>query len=257
MTELVGTSQEESGPVTLPAMLAPQEAAWHALMDLHERLPENWTLVGGQMVHLHCAERDVSPERPTDDADTVLDVRASSDMLDRFTSALVDMGFKPATSGDGLQHRWHRDDGAQIDVLLPDGIGERASSRRGAGGAPTLETPGGSQALARSRSIEVTVAGRTGHVRRPDLVGALVMKAAAHGTTREGDSAKGRHRRDFVTLAGMVSARDFRDTDLRPKDRKRLRTIVAAVRRDRATMLSMEGAERALSRVERAAGLGP
>lgn len=42
-------------------MLAGQTASWHALLDLYERHPEGWTLVGGQMVHLHCAERDYSP----------------------------------------------------------------------------------------------------------------------------------------------------------------------------------------------------
>ena len=44
--------------IVLPPMLAAQTASWHALMDLYGRHPEGWTLVGGQMVHLHCAERD-------------------------------------------------------------------------------------------------------------------------------------------------------------------------------------------------------
>lgn len=47
--------------IVLPPMLAGQTASWHALLDLYERHPEGWTLVGGQMVHLHCAERDYSP----------------------------------------------------------------------------------------------------------------------------------------------------------------------------------------------------
>jgi hypothetical protein len=242
-------------PIALPAMVGPQAAAWHALMDLHEKMPEHWTLVGGQMVHLHCAEHGISPERPTEDADTVLDVRASNDMLAQFTGALSDLGFTPDTSGEGLQHRWVRaDDAAQIDVLLPDGIGPRAASRHGIGGAPTLETPGGSQALTRSESIEVTVGERTGRVRRPNLVGALIMKAAAH-TTADSDTAKGRHRRDFLTLSSLVAARDFRTAALRPKDRKRLRTMVEAVRRDQAAMIAAPDSERVLVRVERGAGL--
>ena len=171
-------------PILLPAMTGAQFASWHALMDMHERLPDLWTLVGGQMVHLHCAEHGVSPERPT---------------------------------------------------------------------APTLETPGGSQALARSESVRVTVEGRTGRVRRPNLVGAHVMKAAAH--TVAGDAGKARHRRDFVTLSGLVGARDFRDAGLRPKDRQRLRAIVAASRSDRSVMLGQPDAERHLVRIERAADL--
>ncbi len=243
-----------SEPILLPAMTGAQFASWHALMDLHERLPDLWTLVGGQMVHLHCAEHGVIPERPTEDADTVLDVRAAGDILVQFTGALADLRFKPDTSGEGLQHRWKRPvDGAQIDVLLPDGVGRRAVARHGVGGAPTLETPGGSQALARSESVRVTVEGRTGGVRRPNLVGALVMKAAAH--TVAGDAGKARHRRDFVTLSGLVGARDFRDAGLRPKDRQRLRAIVAASRSDRSVMLGQPDAERHLVRVERAADL--
>lgn len=241
-------------PVVLPTMTGAQAASWHALMDLHKRLPDHWTLVGGQMVHLLCAERGISPERPTEDADTVLDVRAAHDLLSRFTSVLAQLGFNPDISGEGLQHRWRRPaDGAQIDVLLPDGVGQRAAARQGIGGAPTLETPGGSQALARSESVTVTIEGRTGEVRRPNLIGALVMKAAAHEAV--GDAAKGRHRRDFVTLSGLIAARDVRGEDVRPKDRQRLRAMIASIRNDQSLMLGEPNAELYLKRVERAAGL--
>jgi len=130
----------------MPVMSADQEAAWNALLDLHERMPRHWTLVGGQMVHLWCAERGWPQPRPTDDADTVVDVRADPQALTTFTSALLDLGFTPEISGDGVQHRWVRERGgaaAQIDVLLPDGVGERSRDRVGAGGAPTLSTDGG------------------------------------------------------------------------------------------------------------------
>jgi len=62
--------------VQLPPMLDRQRDAWWALLDLHERMPSGWALIGGQMVHLHCAERGTSPMRPTDDADVGIDVRA-------------------------------------------------------------------------------------------------------------------------------------------------------------------------------------
>src|SRR6187402_1159576 len=78
-----------TGPIALPAMTGAKAASWHALMDLHERLPNHWTLVGGQMVHLHCAERRVSPERPTDDLDAVVDLRADPDSLFKFTKTLM------------------------------------------------------------------------------------------------------------------------------------------------------------------------
>lgn len=243
------TDQTQSGSaIPLPVMSTAQTAAWHALMDIHDRLDHGWTLVGGQLVHLHCAERGAFPQRPTDDADTVVDVRARPDMLLAFTRALRDFGFKPATSGDGLQHRWTHG-AAQIDVLIPDGVGERARARRGAGGAPTLETPGGSQALNRTQSVRVAAEGRVGSVRRPDLVGSLVMKAAAN--TAVGDGAKSRHRTDFVTLCALIAARDFRTATLNAKDRKRLSDMVAACRLD-AVAMSVEEAEKALALVLRA-----
>jgi len=197
--------------IVLPAMSQPQTASWHGVMDLHERLDYGWTLVGGQMVHLQCAERDYAAPRPTDDVDTV------------------------------------------IDVLLPDGIGERAASRTGATGSPTIAAPGGTQALDRSESVPVSVEGHEGFVRRPTIVGALVMKAAAH--TAVSDPAKGRHRFDFATLAALVAARDFRDVSLSKKDRRRLSDMLAATRADLAVMSGLSDVEESLNRLERAAKL--
>lgn len=219
--------------VVMPPMSAAQAASWTALMDVQQMVPSGWTLLGGQLVHLHCAERGATPERPTDDVDAVLDVRTVPTMLDTFTRALAELGFEPDTSGDGLQHRWRLGQ-AQIDVLLPDGVGERAAARRGAKGAPTLETPGGSQALTRTEPVTVQVEGRVGIALRPTLVGALVIKAAAH--TSVGDAGKGRHRRDFIVLAGLLSRRDIPSAMLRAKERHCLRSMVAACRADEQAM---------------------
>ena len=82
-------------PVELPAMNEAQTQSWHALMDLYERVDSNWALIGGQLVHLHCAERGVSPTRPTNDVDTVVNIRASPTMLVTFTGALGRYGLHP------------------------------------------------------------------------------------------------------------------------------------------------------------------
>lgn len=139
--------------IVLPAMPPEQTASWLGLLDLHENLPDGWTLIGGQLVHLHCAERGQFPVRPTNDADAVIDVRADPMMLATFTGALSDLGFtSTGNSAEGLQHRWGRGD-ASIDVLLPDGIGERARLRHGVTGSPTLSTAGGTQALQPPRPL--------------------------------------------------------------------------------------------------------
>ncbi|WP_406829454.1 hypothetical protein ABEG17_10640 [Pedococcus sp. KACC 23699] len=62
-------------PVELPVMNVAQRQSWHALMELYQRISSNWALIGGQLVHLHCAERGVSPTRPTNDADAVVGSR--------------------------------------------------------------------------------------------------------------------------------------------------------------------------------------
>jgi hypothetical protein len=238
----------------MPDMPREQTASWLGLLDLYDRLNYGWTLIGGQLVHLHCAERGQVPVRPTHDADTVVDVRADPAILHTFTSVLTDLGFRSAgITAEGHQHRWVRGDDASIDVLLPEGVGVRASERRGVTGSPTLATEGGTQALQRSETVPVTVAGRDGFVLRPNLVGALVAKAAAH--TNPGDRDTRRHRRDFVALAGLIAASDFVGEELNNTDRRRLRTIIAAIAADRELLLEMPDATDAIVRLKVAAKL--
>lgn len=57
---------------------------------------------------------------------------------------------------------------------------------------------------------------------RPNLVAALIAKAAARTEIASGP-ASARHCDDVVVvLANLISARDFRDTELTTKDRTRL-----------------------------------
>ncbi len=239
--------------IVMPAMPPEQTASWLGVLDLYDHLGEGWTLIGGQLVHLYCAERGQFPVRPTNDVDAVIDVRADPNMLRTFTSALTGIGFTSAgISAEGRQHRWVRGQ-ASIDVLLPDGVGQRASERQGVTGSPTLPTAGGTQALQRSEVVAVTVGGREGSVWRPNLVGALVVKAAAHGNA--GDPGVARHRRDFVVLAGLVTTADFANEQLTRKDRQRLRLIVTAIKNDRELLLEIPGATAVIERLKVAAEL--
>lgn len=147
--------------ILMPAMSREQEASWHGLLDLNERLPAHWTLIGGQLVHLQCAERDFTPRRPTPDIDTVLDVKANPQILLAFTGALLDLGFRSAgPTADDKEHRFLRGD-ATIDVLIPDNVGNRLPAHKGATGSMTIQTPGGIQALRRTDVVDVEVAGRS------------------------------------------------------------------------------------------------
>ncbi len=64
--------------VELPPLIGQQAAAWTALMLLAPDLGTQWTLIGGQMVLLHQAERQgrsTSGMRLTTDLDVVVNLR--------------------------------------------------------------------------------------------------------------------------------------------------------------------------------------
>jgi hypothetical protein len=78
-----------------------------------------------------------------------------------------------------------------------------------------------------------------------------VVKAAAH--TNVGDQDPRRHRRDFLVLAGLITAGDFASVQLTKKDRQRLRGIVTAIEADRQLVLETPGAAEAIARLRLAA----
>lgn len=88
--------------------------------------------------------------------------------------------------GVGLQHEKDAVTGpgkVSIDILAPEGPGKGTSTKT-VGGARTVQAPGGSQALSRSDLVEVAIVEnsevvRSGRVRRPSLLAAIVAKAAA------------------------------------------------------------------------------
>lgn len=120
-------------------------------------------------------------------------------------------------------------------------------------GRPSLPTEGGTQALRRSETMAVVVEGRDGFVCRPNLVGALVVKAAAHGNPS--DPARRRHRQDFVVLAGLLTAEDFAAEKVSATDRRRLRAIVSSVMADQELLLEIPDAQIAINRLTTAAEL--
>lgn len=229
----------------MPAMAEAQEAAWHALLELHDRHPNGWAIVGGQLVHLHCAERGYEPPRPTEDADAVVDARVP-EVLGAVTGALRDMEFEADPSADGVQHRWRRGP-AVIDVLIPEGTGERTASKRSASGFPTVSAPGGTQALRRSETVTLQVGDRIGRIARPNLVGAMVIKAAARLETT--GTGRDRHCYDFAVLGAMLGAVDLRAEELNKKDRRRLREMVEKTRATKGAMDGAPGSGPALERL--------
>jgi hypothetical protein len=188
--------------IDLPPLGALDSALWDALLDIADKMPSGWTLIGGQMVLLHGLEKGRVPPRVSDDLDLVVDVRVRPHVLAPMVAALVNLGFETTgVSADGVAQRFVRGD-VGVDLLAPDGVGERTDLRT-VGGGVTIEVGGGTFALERSEPLDVRTGERTGHVPRPDLAGAILIKAVA--VKRDRKRGPERHLRDLAFLLSLVN----------------------------------------------------
>jgi hypothetical protein len=145
---------------------------WEAVADLVPHLPGEWVLIGGLMVQLHAIEHGVSDVRTTADIDVLAQARPQGS-LGAIHAALEQQGFEMVGPDlEGYAHRYERD-GLIVDVLGPDGINPSVPL---APGITAVSAPGGTQALHRSESVTVTVQGRSFELRRPTLLGAILIK---------------------------------------------------------------------------------
>lgn len=234
--------------VLLPILPAAQSESWTGLLDLADRIPDGWALIGGQLVHLHCWERNATPNRPTDDLDAVLDIRTMPTILENITQVLVEIGFSSkGTSLEGHQHRWVRGT-AVIDLLIPRGLGKRAISRKGTFGGTTIPTPGGQGALDRAEKVKINHQGRIAEINRPNLMGAIVVKAAAYGNTK--DSYRKRHLIDIAVLSTLVDSSDAHDLTISKTEGQSLALALSTLKQDIGLINSVRGASEGVSRLE-------
>jgi hypothetical protein len=103
--------------IELPALGGTERELWDALLDLAERQPDGWTLVGGLMVLLRALEQGRVPPRVTRDLDVLADLRARPAALPRIVATLSELDFAvelaaPNESG----HRFKRGD---VTIDLP------------------------------------------------------------------------------------------------------------------------------------------
>lgn len=230
--------------IELPLLTGGEDPLWNSLLDVADRMPEAWTLIGGQMVLLHGLERDRIPPRVSEDLDLVVNARVRPPALPKMMDTLAALGFSSTgASPDGVAHRFQRGE-VLIDVLAPDGLGEQANLVT-IGGGVTISVAGGTYALQETSLVAVSHQGRTGFVPRPSLAGALVVKAGAARTDR-GPSGIDRHLRDLAFLSSLVDDAIELRGYLGPKNRRRLRGVTAlADQNNEAWILLGDGREEA------------
>jgi hypothetical protein len=199
----------------------PLDALWARLLDLAVAHPDGWTLVGAQMVALHAYERGRQPPRGSTDADVLANVRAVADATERISDWLVAQRFRlDGVSVERVGHRFIDADGhVKIDVLAPDGFERRRARLTTVAPARTVCVPGGTQALHRTERLDVRIGDRLGRLPRPDLLGAILVKARAV----EVDDVPEAQRGDLAFLLTLVpDPRALRD-QLRGRERAWLR----------------------------------
>ncbi|ORW20140.1 hypothetical protein AWC18_12105 [Mycolicibacter nonchromogenicus] len=213
----------EREPVALPQMPEHQEAMWATLFDFEETGPPPWVLVGGQMTALHLAEHSTTGHRPTDDGDMVVGVWTRRDALRGTAAYLTDSGFTESPTSDGFGYRFARGN-TTIDVMIPEGLDRQQRYPTTTSGRPGLQADGGNQALTRAERVPVNLSGRVGYIRRPNLLGALVVKARAWIVDTRNPE---RHAQDLVALAD-VALGDPRAviSQARPDDRHAIRVAL-------------------------------
>lgn len=205
MIELVTTNDQD-------------RAVWETIVDITDWFRAPWTLIGARMVQLHAMSAGREVPRLSLDADALADVRAMPGATKKLAAALVKHGFELSeTSTFGLAHRFVRDD-VSIDVLAPDGL-NRVSSRLTVGKLHTVQVPGGTQALHRTRVEDVRIGRRRGAIPVPSLLGAILLKARAVKV----DDVPDNQRIDLAVLLSLVGDVEPIAREMRTSERSWLR----------------------------------
>jgi hypothetical protein len=160
-----------------------------------------WSLIGGLMVQLHGFEHDDDP-RPTADIDVLGDARRSPRMTEEIAALLVERGAEVATpprSEPKLGYRFVFEENT-IELLAPDGLRRDPKT---ISGFTTIQVAGGTQALARTEIVPVSLDGEEPvAMRRPGLLGAILIKARIVAR-RRGEKFHS-DRQDLIRLLGYI-----------------------------------------------------
>jgi predicted nucleotidyltransferase len=210
----------DAGPlVALPPLAGPLDTLWELILDLADELPASgWVLVGGQMVMLHGQLAGRVATRASQDVDVLADLVTDQGGLARCVRAVRQLDFEPKPDGAGKVYRFVRAaDSARADILAPDHTPPRRRLRTV--GGDTIRIEGGTQALQRAMPLRVAKGGRSAVVPVPNLLGALVLKAAAWATDSRD---RERHSGDAAFLASLITDPLAMRSQFAGSDRRRL-----------------------------------
>jgi hypothetical protein len=205
--------------IKIRAANAGERKLWLTLLKLAER-ERHWTLIGARMVELHVRESRRVGFRASLDADALGEARRKPSAVTRLSQILLDEGFElDEPSAFGLAHRFVAD-GVEIDVLVPENLGSRAQQAKTTiPPAHTVEVPGGPQALDRTEWVDIEVDGIRGALPRPNLLGAILIKARAV----EVDDVPDNQLSDVALLLSLVEDPEEMRGALRGEERSWLR----------------------------------
>jgi hypothetical protein len=211
---------------------------WSLILSLAEKFgaEREWTLVGGLMVQLHGFERDDDP-RPTADIDVLGAAKRPPRMTETMAGLLLELGAEvadPPRSDPKLGYRFEFE-GEIVELLGPDGL---RTDPRTTGGLRTFQASGGSQALHRTEVVMVSLDGADPvAVRRPDLLGAILIKARVVTKRREQKFASDRE--DLIRLLGYAEDPRRMADEMSKKEKGWLRDLEDTIDFDDASLTEL------------------
>lgn len=196
---------------------------WPQCVELAGALPsDQWTLVGGLMVHLHAAVAGLAVTRPTADVDIVLHIETGAASTANVTGVLGSLGYHlhQSLDADAPAHRFVRGT-EQIDVMVADHPAPKILPSLG--GRRPFQIPAGTQALQRTVNCRVDLGdGDPVLISIPNTLGALVLKGAAY----QQDKRDGRrHLDDSAVLLATVQRPLELVGQMKGSDRSRILVI--------------------------------
>lgn len=160
-------------------------------------------------------------QRATSDIDVLADARARPSGTAWASTRLKALGatLHEPDSFEGERGFRFDLDRQIVDVLAPDGLGRAGATTTGK--LQTIQIPGGSQALNRAEAVEIVVEDTAVTIRRPKLIGAILLKARALSVhSRPQDQ-----RHDLVLLLSLLEDPRAAREEITAKETQWLRSI--------------------------------